>query len=102
LALAEKYGFSWSRAGSATKNLELKLRQSPSKVRLSYFLATTVEKEGTCPSPDVAPAECTPAEAQQETYTGIVIVWRPPAEPREIRSRVVQKSGVVGPCTVAC
>ena len=101
-ALAEKYGPSWSRAGRATKSLTVKRRQSASKFRFFYVLATTVEKEGTCPSPQASPGECTPAEAAQATYTGIVVVWRPPADPAEIRVRVVQKSDDVGACDVAC
>jgi hypothetical protein len=101
-ALAEKYGASWSQAGRSTKSLTVKRRQSSSRVRFSYVLATTVEKEGTCPSPEASAAECTPAEAQQATYTGVVIVWRPPASPRHVRARVVQKSSEVGPCAVAC
>lgn len=101
-ALAEKYGASWTQAGRATKSLSVKRRQSATKVRFSYLLATTVEKEGTCPSPEASPAECTPAEAAQATYTGIVVVWRPPARPGEIRVKVVQKSDVVGACSIAC
>ena len=101
-ALEERYGLSWREAGRPAKGLSPKRRQSASKVRLSYHLATTVEKEGTCPSPEAAPSECTPPEAQQETYSGIVIVWRPPAEPRHIRARVIQKSSRIAPCTLAC
>jgi hypothetical protein len=101
-ALAEKHGASWTEAGKATKRLTVKRRQSASKIRFSYLLATTVEKEGTCPGPDASLSECTPAEAQQATYAGVVIVWRPASDPGEIRTLVVQKSDEIGACSTAC